>query len=143
MFPKLNLVTAFYIGFSFIVISLISSSAHAANVNNADFRVSSDTGYSIAVYSQLSPIEINKIHSWIIEITDRNNRPLKSANIEMIGGMPDHDHGLPTEPQVTEEVEPGKYLLEGVRFHMQGKWQIIFTIKENGNKDQAILELQL
>jgi hypothetical protein len=143
MFPKLNLVTAFYIGFSFIAISLISSSAHAANVNNADFRVSSDTGYSIAVYSQLSPIEINKIHSWIIEITDRNNRPLKSANIEMIGGMPDHDHGLPTEPQVTEEVEPGKYLLEGVRFHMQGKWQIIFTIKENGNKDQAILELQL
>jgi len=143
MFPKLNLVTAFYIGFSFIVISLISSSAHAANVNNADFRVSSDAGYSIAVYSQLSPIEINKIHSWIIEITDRNNRPLKSANIEMVGGMPDHDHGLPTEPQVTEEVEPGKYLLEGVRFHMQGKWQIIFTIKENGNKDQAILELQL
>ena len=42
----------------------------------------------------------------------------------LIPGMPDHDHGLPTQPQVTSRLENGDYLLEGVRFHMPGKWQL-------------------
>jgi hypothetical protein len=138
MFPKLNLAPACCVGIFFI-----ASSVYSADLSSADFIVSSDDGYTVEVQSQLSPIEINKIHNWIIKITDSSNRPLNNASIEMIGGMPDHDHGLPTEPQVTEEVGPGKYLLQGVRFHMQGKWQIIFTITESGNQDQAILELQL
>ena len=138
MFPKLNLATACCVGISFI-----ASSVNSADLSSADFRVRSDDGYAVEIHSQLSPIKINKIHNWIIKITDSSNRPLNNASIEMIGGMPDHDHGLPTEPQVTEEVGPGKYLLQGVRFHMQGKWQIIFTITESGNQDQAILNLQL
>jgi hypothetical protein len=138
MFPKLNLATACCVGISFI-----ASSVNSADLSSADFRVRSDDGYAVEIHSQLFPIKINKIHNWIIKVTDSNNRPLNNASIEMIGGMPDHDHGLPTEPQVTEEVGPGKYLLQGVRFHMQGKWQIIFTITESGNQDQAILNLQL
>ena len=138
MFPKLNFATACCVGISFI-----ASSVNSADLSSADFRVRSDGGYAVEIHSQLSPIKINKIHNWIIKVTDSNNRPLNNASIEMIGGMPDHDHGLPTEPQVTEEVGPGKYLLQGVRFHMQGKWQIIFTITESGNQDQAILNLQL
>ena len=138
MFPKLNLATACCVGISFI-----ASSVNSADLSSADFRVRSDDGYAVEIHSQLSPIKINKMHNWIIKVTDSNNRPLNNASIEMIGGMPDHDHGLPTEPQVTEEVGPGKYLLQGVRFHMQGKWQIIFTITESSNQDQAILNLQL
>ena len=57
--------------------------------------------------------------------------------------MPEHDHGLPTQPQVTEEVEPGSYLIEGIRFHMPGKWQMQFSIQVNGIVTNALLEFQL
>jgi hypothetical protein len=34
--------------------------------------------------------------------------------------MPQHGHGLPTQPQVTRELGDGRYLLEGMKFSMPG-----------------------
>ena len=94
-----------------------------------DLMGTSGDGYSVKIFSQLSPLEINRIHSWHIEITDADGKPVSNAQITVGGGMPDHDHGLPTQPQVTEEVRAGTYLLEGMRFHMPGKWQIVIDFR--------------
>ena len=34
--------------------------------------------------------------------------------------MPEHNHGFPTAPRVTENLGEGDYLLEGMRFNMGG-----------------------
>jgi hypothetical protein len=57
--------------------------------------------------------------------------------------MPEHDHGLPTQPRVTEEINPGTYLLEGVRFHMPGKWSMVISIETEENLSTVSLDFDL
>jgi len=94
-------------------------------------------GLSIKLDSELQPLEINKIHSWLIHLSDENGKAVSDATIEFSGGMPEHNHGLPTQPQVTRELEPGVYLLEGLRFHMQGAWRL--DLKINWNKQGSAI----
>ena len=104
---------------------------------------STEQGLKIEIYSSLSPLLINRIHSWHIRILDINNRAVSVEQLTVIGGMPEHDHGLPTQPQITARLENGDYLLEGVRFHMPGKWRLVVTMNRAGEDDQAVIEFQL
>lgn len=81
-------------------------------------------GIKVDIYSEIAPLDINRIHSWQLRLTDAVGSPVANAKIEVVGGMPEHDHGLPTQPQITAKTETGIYLLEGMRFHMPGKWQL-------------------
>ena len=108
-----------------------------------DLVGTSGDGYSVKIFSQLSPLEINRIHSWYIEITGVDSTPVSNAQITVTGGMPDHDHGLPTQPQVTEEVGDGTYLLEGMRFHMPGKWQIVIDFRVGDQVHSTSIEFSL
>lgn len=107
------------------------------------WQLQSDSGLTLSLFSQLKPIEINRIHSWELLIRDSADNPVTAATIEVEGGMPEHDHGLPTSPRVTSEIEAGRYLLEGVRFHMQGLWQIIFTIDTGDAVEELTLDFDL
>ncbi len=57
--------------------------------------------------------------------------------------MPQHDHGLPTEPEVTQELGGGDYVVEGLRFHMAGRWQVKFVINAGGQRDSVTFNLIL
>ena len=120
-----------------------SSLFGAVDSTMPDLVGNSGDGYSVKISSQLSPLEINRIHSWHIEITDVGGRPVSNAQITVSGGMPDHDHGLPTQPQITEEIRAGTYLLEGMRFHMPGKWQIVIGFRLGNQLHSASIEFQL
>ena len=93
--------------------------------------------------SELNPLVINRIHRWTLAITDAHGAPVEGATIIVDGCMPEHDHGLPTAPRVTHEIAPGRYVLEGLRFHMAGAWEIVVTIDANGVSDSAVIALEL
>ena len=76
--------------------------------------------------STLPPI--GKFHNWLVTITDTQSRPVYPVIISIIGGMPSHGHGLPSQPQITEYLGKGLYRLEGVKFNMSGTWTIKFRI---------------
>ncbi len=101
---------------------LALGSASAADVRLPDLSGVTDKGFTIEIYSELSPLSINTMHSWHIRVVDRDDEILELEELNVFGGMPEHDHGLPTQPQVTKRLDNGDYLLEGVRFHMQGPW---------------------
>ena len=105
---------------------LLALSTSLSLANEADLTGSS-RGISLEIFSQLSPIVINTIHSWEVVLTDENGA-VSGATLDIVGGMPEHNHGMPTQPQITEEVTPGRYLLEGVRFHMPGLWRLTASI---------------
>ena len=109
---------------------------------NPDLLLETDGGYNLHIHSRLQPLAINQIHSWLLELKDESGA-VTAASISVVGGMPEHDHGLPPQPQLPEEVEPGSYLIEGIRFHMPGKWQMQFSIQVNGIVTNALLEFQL
>lgn len=105
--------------------------------------VGASESWSVEYESSLQPIPINTIHSWVLTIRDADGAPVTGAAIEVEGGMPEHDHGLPTRPRVTEEIGDGRYRLDGLRFHMAGEWEIVVTIKADGKTRTVVIPLQL
>lgn len=108
-----------------------------------DFELGESNGYRVRIYSQLSPVQINRIHSWELEVLDADGNPVEDASITVTGGMPDHDHGMPTNPQVTGTTGNGRYLLEGVRFHMPGRWVLLIKIASANNASSIEFEFTL
>jgi hypothetical protein len=51
--------------------------------------------------------------------------------------MPQHGHGLPTQPRVTEELGDGRYRLDGMKFSMTGWWEMKVKIDAAPGKDQV------
>ena len=99
--------------------------------------------YKVSHTSALQPIEINRIHEWVLHIETADGEPVENAVITIDGGMPAHNHGLPTSPRVTEYLGDGNYRAEGFRFHMKGHWQIRITIEDDGNVDTAVMNMSL
>ncbi|HAU23728.1 MAG TPA: Auxin-binding protein [Gammaproteobacteria bacterium] len=109
----------------------------------ANYSIQTSKGSTLDVFSQLNPVVINRIHSWELALTGPDESPVTGAEIFVTGGMPDHDHGLPTLPIVTRETSPGRYLLEGVRFHMPGRWQLTVTINSPQGDEIGLLDFEL
>jgi hypothetical protein len=86
---------------------------------------------------------INRMHSWILHIEDESGVGVEGATIDVDGGMPQHNHGLPTKPRVTEDLGGGDYRLEGMRFHMSGSWEITLRITTKSGTTIVKIPLQL
>lgn len=99
--------------------------------------------FRVSFTSELDPIVINTIHTWIIHVEDINGQPVTGAEISIDGGMPEHDHGLPTRPQVNRNSERGSYSAEGMKFHMNGWWTVVMTITNGDISDHIAFDLNL
>lgn len=86
---------------------------------------------------------INRMHSWVLHIEDASGVAVEGATIEVEGGMPEHDHGLPTAPRVTADLGGGNYRLDGMRFHMRGYWEITVRIRTDAGTTTVVIPLQL
>lgn len=126
------------------LVALIALLVYAAAHGNENTSWSSQDGlYRLSYTSALSPIVINRIHRWTLRVETSRGEPVLGARFSIRGGMPEHDHGLPTQPRVTQELGGGEYLLEGVRFHMTGSWEIEIRIEASAGNDTAIIALEL
>ena len=108
----------------------------------SDDWVSKRGVYVVSFENSIEPIEINQIHNWVLTITS-DGEPVTGATLTITGGMPAHDHGMPTRPRVTEELGGGEYRLDGMRFHMNGHWEISIEIRANGRRDTVVITLEL
>ena len=99
--------------------------------------------YVVTYSTPDGPPQINRMHSGILHVETAAGDPVEGAMIDVDGGMPAHDHGLPTQPRVTEELGGGDYRLDGVRFHMSGEWEMVVTIKSDAGEAVVVLTLNL
>lgn len=74
-------------------------------------------------------VPLNRMHRWRLLVSDLDGAPVQGATILVAGHMPGHVHGLPTQPRVTRELAPGVYLVEGLKFQMEGWWVMQFQIQ--------------
>jgi hypothetical protein len=86
-------------------------------------------GLRVTLEPSVSPVPLNQMHSWTVVLQTSHGEAVADAGITVDGGMPAHDHGLATRPQVTRYLGEGRYLLEGVRFHMAGEWLLRLDIR--------------
>jgi hypothetical protein len=99
--------------------------------------------YKISYSSSIEPVEINRMHDWVLHVETSDDVAVEGAEISIDGGMSLHDHGLPTKPRVTEYLGNGDYRVRGVRFHMGGQWQMLVTIKVGNKIDTAEIVVEL
>jgi len=106
-------------------------------------RTSSNGKYSVTIDSYMKPLRLGRMHAWTADIRDADDKPVDNVAIKISGGMPIHNHGFPTEPEMTKQLEPGKYLLEGFKFSMGGPWVIILDITLDGETDSVAFDVNM
>ena len=104
---------------------------------------SADGLYRVELRNLPEPVPLNRMHEWIVHVEAADGTPVTGASIAMDGGMPIHDHGLPTAPRVTAELGGGDYRLEGVRFQMPGHWVVELAIDAAPGTDSVAFDLNL
>ena len=118
-------------------------------LNVSSFQVSKDRQFFThievepAADDQPAPVPLNRIHRWRLLVSNMSGQPIDEASIEVVGHMPGHVHGLPTQPAVTGQVAPGVYRVDGMKFQMNGWWVIQFNISHQGRSDSVRYNLLL
>ena len=93
-------------------------------------RISPNKLFVVTLIPPTETIRIQQFHRWQINVATADGEPLTGALVYLNAGMPEHGHGLPTRPAVTQEISPGKYLVEGVKFNMTGWWEIYVAVQK-------------
>lgn len=105
---------------------------------------SSDNGlFNVSYTPSTGTVPVNQIHQWTLHVETTDGQIVEDATISVDGDMPQHGHGLPTRPQVTEYLGNGDYLVEGLKFQMGGWWLMDFTITANGQADAVHFNMML
>ncbi len=113
------------------------------DLNTATTQFTEGGSYQVSYDPGQAVIPINQIQMWTIRVMTPDGQPVEDAEITVDGGMPQHGHGLPTAPQVTEYLGDGQYRVEGMKFNMPGWWVIKFDITRNGAKETVTFNLTL
>jgi hypothetical protein len=138
-----GLVILVVIGLGYAAFSLIKMSYVPSDLDYSLTRLSTNGVYRSTYSSSETPVPVNALHTWILHVETADGKPVDNAAISIFGDMPQHGHGMPTQPQITEHLGNGDYLVEGMKFQMGGWWKIDFTIQANGESDQVSFNLML
>ena len=93
--------------------------------------------YRVALLPPAQAPAINQLHSWKVKLATPDGKPVQGASFVVDGGMPQHGHGLPTQPRVTRELGDGTYQLDGMKFSMTGWWEVKLAIRGPQGGDQV------
>ena len=105
-----------------------------------DLALQHPTAQGRYVVTLLPPQEapaINRIHAWQVRVAAADGKPVTAAQIAVAGGMPQHGHGLPTQPLVRTQVADGTYLIEGMKFSMTGWWEVKLAVDAPQGPDKV------
>jgi hypothetical protein len=117
--------------------------AAPADLDRSTTRPSEQGRYQVSYTPRDGPITLNTLHSWTLRVTTPSGEPVSDAHITVDGGMPQHGHGLPTQPQVSGQLGDGAYLVEGLKFQMPGWWVVDITVEAGGTRDTVRFNLLL
>jgi hypothetical protein len=105
-------------------------------------RASAEHRY-VATIQPKEALRVRQLQSMQVSIMDAQGRPVNGAAILIDGGMPQHGHGLPTNPRVTKDLGGGVYEIEGVRFSMGGWWEFKLAITGAAGADTVTFNFDL
>jgi hypothetical protein len=104
---------------------------------------SSANGIYEAVLEPGEPLRVRRLQTVKLTVRGADHSTVDGARIAVDGGMPQHGHGLPTQPRVTAELGGGAYQIDGVRFNMGGWWELRFAIATATGTDTVTFNLKL
>lgn len=120
-----------------------SMNADPSNLDTSSTRTSENGLFNVSYTPSGGDIPVNQAHEWVLHVETASGQPVENARITVDGGMPDHGHGLPDQPQVTEYLGNGDYRVEEVLFQMPGWWVMDFDITDQSESDTVRFNLML
>ena len=127
-----------------IVFGSLTACAHVPPAS--EFGLGPRTSAGGLYTATLQPAESlrpRKLQSIQVTLKDAQGPAVDGAAIKVDGGMPQHGHGLPTQPRVTKALGNGVYVIDGVRFNMGGWWELRLAVAGNAGTDTVTFNLAL
>ena len=122
------------------------SMMNAPPPNDLDYstmKMTAKNQFNVMYTSTSGHIRINRIHSWELTVKDADGQSVNGAMIKVVGDMPEHGHGLPTQPEVNSIGTGGLYRVDGMKFTMPGWWVITVSVMANGVHDSVSFNLNI
>lgn len=113
---------------------------------NLDFSTTRTTAqglFKTTIRPGVDPIPTDQIHTWTLHVETPDGQPVDNATITLNGDMPQHGHGMPTQPVVSRYLGNGDYLVEGMKFQMTGWWEVNFAVNSGDKSDRVTFNLML
>lgn len=86
---------------------------------------------------------VGSLFSVVTEVRDAlTGDVVEDARFTLDATMPEHGHGMMTRP-VHRELGGGRYLSEGMKLHMHGRWELVATLALEGYADELRLPVAL
>lgn len=128
-------------------VSSAPATATHATPDLADFPLtvtSNDGAFLVACRPAPDPIPLNQPFSLELLVLDAaDRRPVGSSlSIVVDADMPDHRHGMNTQPVVSRR-QDGSCRVEGMLFHMPGYWEIYVDLERDGVIERAQFPVNL
>jgi hypothetical protein len=114
-----------------------------SSIDTAMEKSSGSGLFKVSYSSAVEPVPVNRLHSWNLQVTTADGKRVRGARILILGDMPEHGHGFPTEPEVSAGMQDGLYLVEGLKFSMPGWWVVTFHIAAGEVMDHVSFNLLL
>ncbi|HYC88667.1 MAG TPA: FixH family protein [Thermoanaerobaculia bacterium] len=106
-------------------------------------RTSAQSRYTATIAPPDQPLKPRRMLKLQVTIRDAAGQPVDGAKIDVDGGMPQHGHGLPTQPRVTRSLGQGRYEIDGLRFNMGGWWELHLAVQSSAGTDRVTFNLQV
>lgn len=132
------------IGSSAIMLTgpLRATPSKAADVDLARTKPSAAGLYTVSMEPERGVVPQGDLHAWVVTLRS-GDAPVDGATITVDGGMPEHQHGLPTSPAMTGPLGEGRYRIDGFRFNMAGWWEIRLAIDGPAGPDEVVFNIVL
>ncbi|HYC01889.1 MAG TPA: FixH family protein [Azospirillaceae bacterium] len=122
-----------------------SSAAARPQASDIAAPKATDRGlYRVEVQPEGGAAPVGPMHRWTVRVATADGKPVPdAARIAVDGGMPEHGHGLPTKPRVTQALGDGRFLVEGMKFNMPGWWTLSLSVDAAPGADSVTFNLVL
>lgn len=112
-------------------------------------KVSANGRYRVLLAPEIAPAPLHQLHRWTARVGRADGAGGRGAGgeapltVRVDGGMPQHGHGLPTQPRVTGRLPDGRLVIDGMKFSMPGWWELRLYLTGPAGADSVMYNLTL
>ena len=121
--------------------SSVVTTVKAVQIDNATQVSSQGNTYTIQFSPALNSMPLNQYFDLEVQIKGSTHQTITfPLELEIDAGMKAHNHGMNVSPKIIN-LGNGKFKVEGMLFHMPGKWFLSFTIRRGTLSEKAEINL--
>lgn len=129
-----------------LVICLVSACVSLMALQNQnkayEFKQNSENAFYEGILSCDSKLTTNSFQSCKYALL-KEGKALVNTKLIVSGGMPAHQHGLPTAPKAVWSEDEKSYLIKGLKFSMPGEWLLNFKLNTMDTSDEDTISMTL